>query len=142
MSASPFPIQARRDLLCRYLVLREQNGFTGSWGTCFMLCRCEWCQQSSFVNSIDFPCFGCSNLFFAITQSDGTVARHVSMTLNVTQYIMRVIVEHVYWNDPAAEFRRQYLLNVLLTRGSEFRFLKYFYNGIHGNISQSEDVID
>ena len=55
---------------------------------------------------------------------------------------MRLIVEHVHWNDPAAECRRQYFVNVQLTSGSDFRLLTYFYNGIHGNISQSEDVID
>ena len=120
----------------------EHNRVMGSWVNCFMLCKCEWCQQSSFINSIDFLCLGCSNMLFVIMQSDSMVARHFTRTFNVPQYIIRVIVEHVHWNDPAAEFRRQYFRNVLLTSGSDFRLSTYFYNGIPGNISQSEDVID
>ena len=69
------------------------------------------------------------------------VARHFENTFNIPLCVIRSTVEYLYWHDPDADFRRQYLLNVLLT-GPGFRFLTYFHNGIHSNISQCEDIID
>ena len=120
----------------------EHYGFMGSWSTCFIPCECGWCQQTSFANPPGVPCPSCGNKLFATLQLGTTVARHFERTLSIPQYIIRLIVEYLYWHDPDAEFRRQYLLNKLLTRGSEFRLLTYFHNGIHGNISQCEDIID
>ena len=70
------------------------------------------------------------------------VARHLESTLNIPRCVIRSTVEFLYWHDPDADFRRQYLLNVLLAVGSGFRFLTYFHSGIHSNISQCEDIID
>ena len=75
-------------------------------------------------------------------QADSMVALHLARTFRPPQHIIRTIIEYVNWNDPAAEFRLQYLLNMLLASGSGFRLLTHFYSGIHGNISQTEDIID
>ena len=104
--------------------------------------RCEWCQHSSFVNPIDDPCFGCSNFFFSTMQADSMVALHSARTFSLPQHIMRTTIEYVHWDDPTAEFRRQYLLNMLVAGGSGFRLLTNFYNGMHGRISHTEDIID
>ena len=70
------------------------------------------------------------------------VARHLESTLNIPLCVIRSSVEYLYWHDPDADFRRQYLLNMLLTRGSEFHLQMYFHNGIHCNISQCEHIIE
>ena len=70
------------------------------------------------------------------------VARHLENSLNIPLCVIRSTVEYLYWHDPDADFRRQYLLNVLLTEGYGFRFLTYFNNGIQRNVSQCEDIID
>ena len=75
-------------------------------------------------------------------QADSMVARHFARTFDLPQYIMRLTIEYVHWNDPAAEFRRQYLLNMLVADGSVFRLLSRSYNGIHGSVSHTEDIID
>ena len=46
------------------------------------------------------------------------------------------------WNDSDAEFKRQYLLSVLMAKESVFRQFTFFYNKKSGNISAREDVID
>ena len=96
--------------------------------------RCEWFQQSSFVNSIDDPCLGFSNFFFSTMQADSMVAVHLVRTFRLTLLIMRTIIEYVHWNDPAAEFRRQYLWNMYLANGSGPRLMTYYYNGCHGDL--------
>ena len=109
---------------------------------CFTRCKCGWCRQTSFANSPDFPCLSCGNKMFATVQSGTMVAHHLESTLNIPRCVIRSTVEFLYWHDPDADFRRQYLLNVLLAVGSGFRSLTYFHSGIHSNISQCEDIID
>ena len=55
---------------------------------------------------------------------------------------MRMVIGYAYWNNPAAEVRRHYILCVLLAEGSCFRLLTHYYNGYYGNVSQTVDVID
>ena len=55
---------------------------------------------------------------------------------------MLMIIEYAYWNNPATEVRRHYILCVLLAEGSCFRLLTHYYNGYYGNVSQTVDIID
>ena len=120
----------------------EHYGFTGAWSTCFTTCKCWWCRQSSVANFPDFPCFSCGNKQFANVQSGTMVARHFEKNLNIPTCTTRLTIEYMYMHNPVAEFRRQYFLNVALVEGSRVRVLSYYYNGIHGNISQCDHIID
>ena len=75
-------------------------------------------------------------------QADSMVALHLVRTFRLPLLSIRTIIEYGHRNDPAAEFRRQYLLNMLAAAGSEFRLLSRSYNGIHGSVSHTEDIID
>ena len=44
--------------------------------------------------------------------------------------------------DALAEFNRDILRHILVTRGSPFRVFTYFSNGMAGNISITEDILD
>ena len=115
---------------------------TGSWGTRFMAYKCHWCQRSSFINHINSPCPECSNAFFAATRAESIVALHMEKTCELPFHLLRMIIEYAYWNNPAAEVRRHYILCVLLAEGSRVRLLTHYYNGCYGNVSQTVDIID
>ena len=55
---------------------------------------------------------------------------------------MSSIVNYLQWYDDASEFKRIYLTELLLTRGSALRKFTYFHNSKHGTISAHEDIID
>ena len=55
---------------------------------------------------------------------------------------MRMVIGYAYWKNSADEFRRHYILCVLLAEGSHFRLLTHDYNGYYGNVSQTVDIID
>ena len=64
------------------------------------------------------------------------------MTAHLPEIPLHIVATFLQWNDSYAEFKRQYLLIVLMAKESVFRQFTFFYNKKSGNISDREDVID
>ena len=55
---------------------------------------------------------------------------------------LRIIACFIKWKDGYAEFKRLYLMCVLLSGASVFTLFTQWHNPISGGISDMEDVID
>ena len=67
---------------------------------------------------------------------------HLRKAFHLLEMPLQLVDSFVMWNDSYSEFKRCYLLTVLLARESVFRQLTYYYNTTRGNMSDLEDVID
>ena len=114
----------------------------GARGTCFCAFKCHWCQQSSFINPIQCPCVECSNARFKANQVESIVALHMEKVYELPAHLMRMIAGYAYWNNAASEVRLHHILCFPLAEGSSFRLFTHYYNGPHGNISRTVDIID
>ena len=75
-----------------------------------------------------------------VLDKDGNIVSHPCARFFFST--SQILPRSAYWNNPAAEVRRHYILCVLLAEGCCFRLLTHYYNGCYGNVSQTVDIID
>ena len=88
------------------------------------------------------PCLDCQNNEFVERTTSSITFRHLRKTAHLSERPLHIVATFLHWNDSYAEFKRQYLLIVLMAKESVFRQFTFFYNKESGNISDREDVID
>ena len=113
----------------------------GSW-TRFRSLPCCRCNNSALTTREEGFCLDCENTAFVNQNSGSMVFLHLQRSVHLPQTTAKSIVIFLQWYDDTSEFKRIYLTELLLQRGSVFRKLTYFHNRSHGNISAHEDVID
>ena len=84
----------------------------------------------------------CENEEFIKSTMASIAFMHFCKACHLPEMLLQLVASFFQWNDSYAEFKRCYLLNVLLARESVFCQLTYFSNKTCGNISDLEDVID
>ena len=94
------------------------------------------------INTEWAPCLDCPNTEFVERSTSSIAFRHLRKASYLSARALHIVATFIHWNDSDAEFKRQYLLSVLMTKGSVFRQFTFFYNKKSGNISDLEDVID
>ena len=67
---------------------------------------------------------------------------HLRIVLQFPELPLLTMVCFIKWKDNYAEFKRLYLMRVLLVGCSVFRQFTQLHNRISGEISDLEDVID
>ena len=88
------------------------------------------------------PCLDCENVEFVKKTTASIVFMHLRKASHLPEMPLQFVATFLQWNDSHTEFKRHYLLNVLLARESVFRQFTLFYNKKRCNISAREDVID
>ena len=104
--------------------------------------QCVLCESESMINTEWAPCLDCQNNEFVERTTSSIAFRHLRNASHLSETPLHLVPTFIHWNDSDAEFKRQYLLSVLMTKGSVFRQFTFFYNKKSGNISDREDVID
>ena len=94
------------------------------------------------LNTVRAPCLDCQNNEFVERTMSSITFRHLRMTAHLPEILLHIVATFLQWNDSYAEFKRQYLLIVLMAKESVFRQFTFFYNKESGNISEREDVIE
>ena len=112
----------------------------GSWGK-FTPIMCIRCCEESWINSVDGPCLNCQNDFFERKMIRSTVLQHLFRSGRLPYSLVRMVISYVHWQNATSEFKRRYMLEMLLSSGSVFRRFTYFYIAFCGSISQHEDVV-
>ena len=104
--------------------------------------QCVLCESESMINTEWAPCLDCQNNEFVERTTSSIAFRHLRNASHLSETPLHLVYTFIHWNDSDAEFKRQYLLSVLMTKGSVFRQFTFFYNKKSCNISDREDVID
>ena len=94
------------------------------------------------INTESAPCLDCQNIEFVERATFPIAFRHLRKASHLSERSLHIVATFLQWNDSDTEFKRQYLLNVLLAKELVFRQFTFFYNKESGNISESEDVIE
>ena len=121
--------------------LPSRSAAMGSVGI-FDRLQCVLCESESMINTEWAPCLDCQNNEFVERTTSSIAFRHLRKASHLSERPLHIVATFFHWNDSDAEFKRQYLLSVLMTKGSVFRQFTFFYNKKSGNISDREDVID
>ena len=121
--------------------LSSRSAAMGSVGI-FDRLQCVLCESESMINTEWAPCLDCQNNEFVERTTSSIAFRHLRNASHLSETPLHLVSTFIHWNDSDAEFKRQYLLSVLMTKGSVFRQFTFFYNKKSGNISDREDVID
>ena len=121
--------------------LPSRSAAMGSVGI-FHSLHCVLCESESMINTEWAPCLDCQNNEFVERTTSSIAFRHLRNASHLSETPLHLVSTFIHWNDSDAEFKRQYLLSVLMTKGSVFRQFTFFYNKKSGNISDREDVID
>ena len=109
----------------------------------FSRCACPTCGDESFGNTIWSRCIQCKNAVVASTKGCvWMMPLRNKLSPGITDRVVSYLLPS---GDVYADFTRKYLRVMLLgppSHPSQFRRLTYGANGMAGNISQCEDVID
>ena len=94
------------------------------------------------INTEWAPCLDCQNSEFVERTTSSIAFRHLRKASHLSERPLHIVATFLHSNDSDAEFKRHYLLIVLMAKESVFRQFTFFYNKKSGNISDREDVID
>ena len=93
-----------------------------------------------------WPCTQCVNELLVERHSRCTVMYHLHKKAHFPHSLAHAVFEYVQWYDTKLEFKRQYLVEIILAGGSCFRPLYNFHNDcctIHcGKTNRFKDPIE
>ena len=100
--------------------------------------RCR-CGRRVYPQPVEWGiCLYCES-YYELDQVLKQLARHTVFE-DLPPTVRRQVIEQLTV-DALGEFNRAVLMHIL-TRHSPFRAFTYFWNGLPGNISQREDILD
>ena len=101
--------------------------------------RCR-CGRRVYPQPVEWGiCLYCES-YYELDQVLKQLARHTVFD-SVPPTVRRQVIEQLTV-DALGEFNRAVLMHILTRPISPFRAFTYFWNGLPGNISQREDILD
>ena len=96
--------------------------------------QCVLCESESMINTEWAPCLDCQNNECVARTTSSIAFRHLRNVSHLSETPLHLVSTFIHWIDGDAEFKRQYLLGVLMSNGLVFRQFTFFYNKKSGNI--------